>query len=99
MAADADWVIVELTPWREVGEWCRLYEGPIEHLEPRGVGEGVQRALQQLERRGAMYVYIQSEPGLWTVGFYDPQGAWVSESDWPTREEAAARVHWLNGGE
>ncbi len=46
-----------------------------------------------------MYVYIRSEPSLWTVGFYDPQGKWVPESDWPTKEEAAARVHWLNGGE
>jgi hypothetical protein len=46
-----------------------------------------------------VYVYIRSEPSLWTVGFYDPQGKWVPESDWPTKEEAAARVHWLNGGE
>lgn len=45
-----------------------------------------------------MYVYILSEPGLWTVGFYDPQGNWQSESDHDTREAAAKRVHWMNGG-
>jgi len=46
-----------------------------------------------------MYVYIQSESGLWTVGFYSPEGKWNPESDHPSKEEAASRVHWLNGGE
>jgi len=45
-----------------------------------------------------MYVYIQSEPGLWTVGFYDPSGQWIPESDHTSREEAAERVRYLNGG-
>lgn len=45
-----------------------------------------------------MYVYIQSEPRLHTVGFYDPQGKWHSESDHSSREKAAERVYWLNGG-
>lgn len=45
-----------------------------------------------------MYVYIESERGLWTAGFYDPQGAWQPESDHASKEEAAARVHYLNGG-
>lgn len=45
-----------------------------------------------------MYVYIQSEPQLWTVGFYDPSGEWHPESDHGTREDAAARVRYLNGG-
>lgn len=45
-----------------------------------------------------MYVYIQSEPGLWTVGFYDPSGKWHAESDHETTEAAAARVAHLNGG-
>ena len=44
------------------------------------------------------YVYIKSEPRLWTVGFYDPAGKWHSESDHEDREEAAERVAWLNGG-
>lgn len=45
-----------------------------------------------------MYIYVLSEPGLWTVGFYDPTGKWHPESDHPTEAAAADRVHWLNGG-
>ena len=45
-----------------------------------------------------MYVYIRSEPQLFTVGFYSPDGKWEPESDWATQREAAERVHWLNGG-
>lgn len=45
-----------------------------------------------------MYVYIKSEPQLWTVGFYTPDGKWVPESDYECRDDAAERVHWLNGG-
>lgn len=45
-----------------------------------------------------MYVYIRSEPGLWTVGFYKPNGVWEPESDHTSREEAAKRVAYLNGG-
>lgn len=44
------------------------------------------------------YVYINSEPGLWTVGFYQPSGKWEAESDHSSTEGAAARVHYLNGG-
>ena len=44
------------------------------------------------------YVYIHSEPGLWTVGFYRPDGRWEAESDHDSTDSAAARVHYLNGG-
>jgi len=44
------------------------------------------------------YVYIKSEPGLFTVGFYDPKGNWHPESDHENSEEAARRTAWLNGG-
>ncbi len=44
------------------------------------------------------WVYKQSEPGLWTVGFYEPNGKWQPESDHDTAASAAARVHYLNGG-
>ena len=47
---------------------------------------------------GSMYVYIKSEPNLWTVGFYQPDGKWYPESDHKTQEEAAKRTAWLNGG-
>lgn len=46
-----------------------------------------------------MWVYIQSEDSLFTVGFYDPVGKFHGDSDWGTREQAAARVNWLNGGQ
>ena len=44
-----------------------------------------------------MYVYIRSDPGLYTVGFYAPNGEWNAESDHTDREEAAKRVSYLNG--
>jgi hypothetical protein len=47
------------------------------------------------------WVYRQTERhefgGLWTVGFYGPDG-WEPESDHDSAEQAAARVHYLNGG-
>lgn len=44
-----------------------------------------------------MYIYKRTEPNLWTVGFYDPQGQWNSESDWNSTRDAADRVAYLNG--
>lgn len=44
-----------------------------------------------------MYVYIRTEPSLWTVGFYDPEGKFQPESDYNSTTEAAARVAFLNG--
>ena len=46
-----------------------------------------------------MYVYQQTEQGLWTVGFYTPKGEWIPESDHGSATSAARRVHWLNGGQ
>ena len=46
-----------------------------------------------------MYVYIRSEPYLWTVGFYAPSGQWMPESDHGNADDAAARVQYLNGGQ
>jgi len=43
------------------------------------------------------YVYLQSEPGLWTVGFYGPDDRWVAESDYEDRNLAAMRCSVLNG--
>lgn len=45
-----------------------------------------------------MFVYVRSEPNLWTVGHYSPDGKWHPESDHSTADAAATRVHWLNGG-
>ncbi len=44
-----------------------------------------------------MYVYIKTEPGLWTTGFYE-NGEWHPEMDFDDPENAADRVHYLNGG-
>ena len=44
------------------------------------------------------YVYIRSEPGLWTVGFYRPDGKWEPESDHDSTSKAADRVNFLMGG-
>ncbi|MCA9244460.1 MAG: hypothetical protein KDA32_10925 [Phycisphaerales bacterium] len=46
-----------------------------------------------------VWVYVNSEPGLWTVGHYTPSGAWVPESDHESKDAAAERVHYLNGGQ
>lgn len=46
----------------------------------------------------ATWLYLRSEPGLWTVGFYRPDDRWEPESDHGSKDEAAARVRWLNGG-
>lgn len=43
------------------------------------------------------YVYIRSEPNLYTTGFYDPKGKWQPDEDYTNKEEAAKRVAWLNG--
>lgn len=45
-----------------------------------------------------MYVYIKTEPQLWTVGFFEPDGKFHPESDHESTEEAAKRVAYLNGG-
>lgn len=48
------------------------------------------------------YIYIQSDKGplaIWTVGYEDHGGRWHPESDHRSEENAAARVHYLNGGQ
>ncbi|GEN83608.1 hypothetical protein SLU01_19200 [Sporosarcina luteola] len=44
-----------------------------------------------------VWVYIQSEPGLFTVGFYTPDGSFMTDSDHANRDDAAARFNYLNG--
>lgn len=46
-----------------------------------------------------MWVYIKTDSSLRTVGFYDPNGNFVSENDYGIKEDAAQRVHYLNGGD
>lgn len=44
------------------------------------------------------WVYQQSEPNCYTVGFYAPNGEWHTDSDYSNSGAAAERVHYLNGG-
>lgn len=46
-----------------------------------------------------MWLYQKSECNLWTVGFYEPDGEWTAVTDHPFEDEAAERVHYLNGGQ
>lgn len=57
----------------------------------------MKRAALGAAKEQAMYVYIKTEPSLWTVGFYDPDGDWHAESDHTSPHIAAERVAWLNG--
>lgn len=45
-----------------------------------------------------MWVYLRIMDGLFTVGFYSPDGEWQTASEHDDAEAAAARVHYLNGG-
>ena len=45
----------------------------------------------------AMWVYREANGG-YVVGYYGPDGDWTEDSRHVDREEAALRVHWLNGG-
>jgi hypothetical protein len=54
--------------------------------------------LIQAQEKGTAYVFIRTQPGVWTVGFYDPHGRWRPEGDHDSPDKAAARVAYLNGG-
>ena len=46
-----------------------------------------------------MYVYLKSpSQGLYTVGFYEPDGTWQPQSDHDKEQDAMAVVNYLNGG-
>jgi len=44
-----------------------------------------------------MWIYIKAN-NKFLVGFYTPNNRFVSESQHEKSDEAAARVHYLNGG-
>lgn len=44
------------------------------------------------------YVVKSFEPGLWTVGHYQPDGKFYPEADYTDQAEAGQRCHFLNGG-
>lgn len=48
-----------------------------------------------------MWVYRPDENSdheRWIVGFFYPDGGWFTEATFDNKEQAAARVNWLNGG-
>ena len=47
-----------------------------------------------------MYVYVCFDdfPEKFHVGFFDPTGEWHEESVLESKEDAAARISYLNGG-
>lgn len=45
-----------------------------------------------------MYVFIKSEPRLWTVGFFQPDGKFYPIEDFSSPEEAGRHTAFLNGG-
>ena len=45
-----------------------------------------------------LYRDFMKDAGCCTVGFFNPDGEWEPESDHADKEEAAKRVHYLNGG-
>lgn len=57
---------------------------------------GVAVSVQDMSETQTTWVYIRSEPGLFTVGFYAPDGTWHTDGDYG-REEAAERAAHLNG--
>lgn len=44
------------------------------------------------------FVYRKHEPGLYTVGFYTPDGEWEEEPRHAQKGDAVQRTTWLNGG-
>lgn len=45
-----------------------------------------------------MWVYKQLDYEQWAVGYWSPEKEWFQDAIYSTKEEAAERVHWLNGG-
>jgi hypothetical protein len=45
------------------------------------------------------WIYKKTEPRLWTVGYYTPNGEWYPTADYGTEKEAVEQVHYLNGGD
>lgn len=62
------------------------------------VGDGEPDPFVVPEEDAFMWVYRVTEDGRYAVGYYAPDGTWFTESHYGTKDEAAARVRYLNGG-
>lgn len=45
-----------------------------------------------------MWVYIPQEDETFEVGFFSPDGQWFADGKYDSKEDAARRVNYLNGG-
>lgn len=68
-------------------------------FHPRQWFDGEDEYLIWMEEESIMWVYRRDgTSGMWLVGFYSPDGEWNRDSHHEQKDAAAARVHWLNGG-
>ncbi len=78
--------------------WTVGFDHPRSGWEPESDHDSEREAKQrawELNGVAGRYVYMRSEPGLWTVGECD-SGYWDPDSDWDSPHEAADRVKELN---
>lgn len=68
-------------------------------FHPRQWFEGRDDYQLPVEEESIMWVYRKDNTNnRWLVGFYAPNGDWNQDSTYGSQEQAANRVHWLNGG-
>lgn len=46
-----------------------------------------------------MWVYRQTDNGRFAVGYFLPDRTFFTDGTYPSKEDAAARVNYLNGGQ
>lgn len=61
-------------------------------------GEGEPDPFVIADEDAFMWVYKGDEANGFTVGYYAPDGTWFPDSTYKSRDEAVARVRYLNGG-
>lgn len=76
-------------------DWFQRDEHPDLNLEGRRVRMWVYR---KVDGNGVTWAPGAEGKPRFVVGFYEPKGDWIEESEQPNREAAAARVSYLNGG-
>lgn len=48
--------------------------------------------------KACCWVYLETEHGVFTTGHYDGHGSFIGDKDFGSREMAALRCNYLNGG-
>lgn len=83
---------------------------PSQWFDEDGVGEDlIESAVMEIchpqtdlsaalvEGKKIMWVY-RNQGQIFEVGFWSPTREWHRDGVYDSKDEAAARVHWLNGG-